>query len=96
MMSFGRLLASCLRQRHLSQRAFAGSAHCVPSYVSRLVRGERAAPDEPVVRLWAELLELKGEDRERFLLAADLSRTPHRVLVYIAHLRAASNTTNYG
>lgn len=81
------VLAERLQAAGLSQRAFAMQVGLSQAYISKVVRGTRAVPYAGVER-WADLLELAGDAREEFLLAADLTRTPKRVIELIERLRA--------
>jgi transcriptional regulator with XRE-family HTH domain len=75
---FARHLADLLRRRGLSQRTFARLAGASPGYLSQVLRGQAAAPDG--IDAWAAALDLAGDERERFLDHAALTRTPERII----------------
>ena len=81
--SFGSMLASRLKDLKWSHREFArkiGSSH---GFIDFIINGRSGGPDEAEVVVWAAVLGIEGEARERFLLAAGWSRTARRVKEYV-------------
>lgn len=83
--SFGEILRAALRKR-LSVRAFAKSAGVSAGYVSRVIAGQRW-PLPHRLRQWADLLEIKGEERLAFILAAQLETAPEELRGHVLALR---------
>jgi transcriptional regulator with XRE-family HTH domain len=67
--SFGALVARFRQRRGLSQGQLAHAALLSRTYVYHLETGQRHAPSVRVVRALMRALELRGEDRRRFLAA---------------------------
>lgn len=81
--AFGPLLAKSLKNSGISQRDFAKRVGVTQPYISLLVAGKRAIPYKGVEE-WPGILGLSPAEAQEFLLAADLTRTPKRVLDWIA------------
>ena len=77
---FGQLLEAHWFRRGLSQQQFCRAINRSPAYVGRVRRGERHPPYEDLDR-WAQILELQGDDLLVFWDAADLCRTPKRIVL---------------
>jgi hypothetical protein len=75
---FGAVLDRHLEASDLSLRAFARLAGVPVSLLSRVKSGERAVPTERITA-WADLLNLRGPDREEFIDAAMWTAVPVRV-----------------
>jgi len=71
---FGQQLKDLLAQRDLTQQAFAEKVGCSFSLVAKVVEGYRRPP--PQLEAWADAFELAGSERESFLEAGYLLRTP--------------------
>lgn len=75
---FGVVLDRHLEARDLSLRAFARQAGVPVSLLSRVKSGERAVPTERI-NAWADLLHLRGDEREEFVDAAMWTAVPARI-----------------
>lgn len=80
--AFGPLLAKSLIKSGISQKNFAMRVGLTQPYISLLVAGKRAIPYKGVEE-WPGILGLSPAEAQEFLLAADLTRTPKRVLDWI-------------
>lgn len=80
---FGGMLGEYIARAELTQKAFAAKVGISQPYLSRLLRGDRAIPYKGVED-WPGILGLTQAEAQEFLLAADLTRTPKRVLDWIA------------
>ena len=87
---FGRHLERLLAARSLSLRGFAARIGMSPGWVSRVKR-LTLAPEH--MEAWADALELRGEERERFLVLAWLTHAPPFVRDYVATLERALAAT---
>lgn len=87
---FGRHLEQLLAARSLSLRAFASRIGMSPGWVSRVKR-LTLAPEH--MEVWADTLELKDDERERFLVLAWLTHAPPFVRDYVATLERALAAT---
>ena len=85
MPSFAGHLQSLLKVRGLSGRAFALLVGANQSYVSKVLRGTRPAPDTDLER-WAHALQLTQREQRRFLLLADLDHVPERLRPLLGYL----------
>lgn len=77
-----------INARGLSLREFARLAKTKQPALSEIKRGVRPVPLARVER-WADVLELAGDDRERFLDLAHLTQTPDRIRLLIAGVEQA-------
>lgn len=66
---FGALVAALRRARGLSQGQLARAARLSRTYVYHLESAQRQSPSVRVARALLRALELRGEDRQRFMLA---------------------------
>lgn len=69
MAGYGEALAAARRAAGLSQRALAEAAGVDASYVNRLERGERQAPDAALTRRFAAALGLDGAGTDALVVA---------------------------
>ena len=81
MTAFTDLFRSLLHQRGLSQRKLAQMAEPSRSIGGSaasisLTLNEKVPPPLHTVPLWADALELEGEERERFFALADIAHLP--------------------
>lgn len=83
--AFGSLLAAHLTACSLGVRAFAREAKVVHSHVQRIMAGKRRPPLD-ALPTWADVLGLTGKDRDRFILAGQLTHCPEAVRAYVAKL----------
>ena len=83
---FGRFLELLLADRSLTLRGFAARIGMSPGWVSRVKR-LTIAPEH--MEVWADALELHGEERERFVVLAWLTHAPPFVREYVATLEQA-------
>jgi hypothetical protein len=83
---FGDLLANHLKRRHLSARAFAKRVRIGTSFLRYVMLGSKPVPEKRI-EPWADVLELAGEERERFVDEAWLSHCPDHVRKLVARLR---------
>jgi transcriptional regulator with XRE-family HTH domain len=83
--SFADMLRRLMEARGLSQHAMAKAVGVSQSYVAQMVRG--AGPfAEGRIEAWADALDLRGRERERFRLLALLTRCPEEVRAHVARL----------
>lgn len=80
--SFAAVLEKHLKRRGWSLREFAREAGVPPSLVSRTMHGERAVPTGRVEE-WADLLDLRGQERGEFIDAAMWTAIPERVRPWV-------------
>lgn len=83
---FSVLLQRLLIDRRLSGRAFCRIIGRSSGFLTDVLKG-RSAPADDVVA-WADALELTGNERTEFLVAAGWVRTPDSVKDYAAALEA--------
>lgn len=83
---FVALFVRALTSRGLSQREFARRVGLSPGSISKAISGMHV-PDWRRGPVWADVLELTGEDRRRFLEALDLANSPPSVQRLVARLR---------
>ncbi len=69
MATFGEVLAATRRAAGVSQRALAQAAGVDASYVNRLERGERQAPEADLVRRFAVALHLDEQGTDALVVA---------------------------
>lgn len=88
---FGDHLTQLLDRRGLTQAAFARRVGKAPGVINFIRVGKRTPPLAQMGR-WAEVLELRGEERARFLELAALAHAPEEVhrLVAQLHRRVAA------
>ena len=85
MTPWGAFVAEVLRRTDCSLRRAAGRLGVAPSELSRAMRGLATFPlkhAEP----FAEVLGLRGSERERFLLLCELNRATPRIQRYVLEL----------
>jgi transcriptional regulator with XRE-family HTH domain len=71
MATFGEQLAAVRHQAGRSQHALAKAAGIDASYVNRLERGERQAPDVPLIRRFAAELGLDASQTDALVVAGN-------------------------
>ena len=71
MATFGEQLAAVRQQAGLSQHALAKASGVDASYVNRLERGERQAPDVPLIRRFATELGLDASQTDALVVAGN-------------------------
>jgi transcriptional regulator with XRE-family HTH domain len=80
---FGQYVEQLLAARSLSLRSFAQRIGMSPGWVSRVKR-LTIAPEH--IEVWADALELRGAERERFIVLAWLTHAPPFIREYVATL----------
>ena len=83
---FGKLLAQHLKRRRLSARGFALQVKVGTSFLRFVMLGERPVPPKRI-EVWADVLGLSGEERERFVEEAWLTHAPEYVRELVERLR---------
>jgi transcriptional regulator with XRE-family HTH domain len=73
--AFGPFLQLALDRKMMSQREFAKRAHSSSASLSQIISGKRTPPLDQIDN-WANILDLKGEDRVSFLELACLEHCP--------------------
>jgi hypothetical protein len=76
----------------MSVRAFARAVNVTPGYISRVVAGERW-PLPWRLRQWADTLGLNGQDRQDFILTAQIESAPEELREHVFDLRRKSART---
>lgn len=84
------MLAALLKERGLSQSAFARKVGLTPSRVSQVVNELELVPKRQAAK-WADVIGLHGEDREHFLVAALVPHCPPEIQRYIEKLRRSTS-----
>lgn len=72
---FGNLLGSLLDQGGMTRVDFAAKAGVSASFVSNLIAGDRTPPPDKIDG-WADILGLRGRERDHFLDLAMLAHLP--------------------
>ncbi|TVR11401.1 MAG: XRE family transcriptional regulator [Planctomycetota bacterium] len=85
--NFGVMLRKTLEDKGLTQTTFAQSVNADQGFVSQVINGRRRPPLGHV-ETWATALDLKGPERDAFLLAAHLDHTPAPVVERLKTLEA--------
>ena len=88
--AFGDLLRVAIERRFDSQKAFAEAVKINAASVSFYVGGTRPPPMDADLERWADVLELAGEDRHRFIDEAHLARADEHVQRLVQKLRATN------
>jgi transcriptional regulator with XRE-family HTH domain len=83
-MDFASLLKRLLDERDLGVREFARKIRISAGFISDVLHGKQRPSEK--LELWADALELTGEERSRFLLAGALARSPKIVRDHVANL----------
>jgi transcriptional regulator with XRE-family HTH domain len=76
--TFGTYLTTILAEKGWSLREFARQSGAHQAALSLMNNGKRPVPLARV-EAWADLLELTGRNRERFIDLAELSHAPERL-----------------
>ena len=84
-MPFPDLLRHLLKERGLSVREFSRRTKRSAGFISDVLHGINGPSDE-FVEGWADVLDLYGDERERFLLAGALVRCPKRIRTLLVKL----------
>jgi transcriptional regulator with XRE-family HTH domain len=71
MATFGEQLAAARQRAGISQHALAKAAGVDASYVNRLERGERQAPEVPLIRRFAAVLGLNATQTDALVVAGN-------------------------
>lgn len=80
--AFGLEVKRRLKANKLSQRAFAAAIKMSQANLNKVLNGTHGAPPPPTgvtLQLWAGLLNLTGDDRQRFMDLAALAHIPPEV-----------------
>lgn len=88
---FDQLLRNLLLEAKMSQREFARRVNRDSGYLNRVAMGRRGPPDRGL-ETWADRLQLTGQKRDQFLLAAAIARSPKAVQSYIRRLEASEGS----
>lgn len=86
---FGEIMSIAVERRGESLRAFAERAGAYVQHLSAIIHGDRKPPLEHVGK-WADALGLRGAERERFVLLAELEHAPEGVRRYVEKLERAA------
>lgn len=93
---FSTYLHNALHAKKLTLRDFAAMTGTGISTISQSADGSRPGPRSPkILAAWADALELHGNDRARFFLLADLSRSPPNVQEIVDVDRVMENQESY-
>jgi transcriptional regulator with XRE-family HTH domain len=82
---FAQLVQSYLTKRELSGKAFAKLVEVDNTYLSRFLSGLRYPPED--LTPWADVLGLKGEERQHFLELGYLTRTHPFIVELVEYQR---------
>lgn len=85
MVSFSQLLRDYLTERGWTQKQFAKRVGVNPGTISAILLGKRK-PWFGRAMKWADVLELKGAEREAFLDSFALAASPSRMATVVARL----------
>jgi HTH-type transcriptional regulator, competence development regulator len=97
--TFGTLLQKLRQEKGLSQRQLANQVDVIPTYMSKIERGEFPPPSEKVIKKIASILDY---DVDEFLAVADkvdselLSIIKSSPKIYAAMLRTRKKDNNSG
>ncbi|MBL3677528.1 MAG: helix-turn-helix transcriptional regulator [Alphaproteobacteria bacterium] len=97
--TFGNLLQKLRQDKGLSQRQLANQVDVIPTYMSKIERGEFPPPSEKVIKKIASILDY---DVDEFLAVADkvdselLSIIKSSPKIYAAMLRTRKKDNNGG
>jgi hypothetical protein len=83
--AFPDFLCRLLADRNMSVRAAARKIGLDHAYLVRVLKGTLSLPAKHVAKT-ADVLGLGGKERDDFVLAADIMRSPERVRKYIREL----------
>ena len=85
MEAFGEMLKRAMVEKSLTQRAFAEAVGISQSYVAQMLRGVGPFAADRIDG-WADVLGLKGRERERFRILALLTHCPEEIREHVARL----------
>jgi len=83
--AFSLLVQSYLSKKGLSGSTFAKLVDADQTYMSRCLSARRYPPED--LEPWADVLDLKGEERERFLEEGYLTRTHPYIVSFVERQR---------
>ncbi len=86
---FGRMLYHSISEAGMTASKFSRKAKTTSGFLSGIYQGKKK-PTLKALDKWCRILGLEGNQREEFVLLADLEHTPERVLL---RLCAASEFT---
>jgi transcriptional regulator with XRE-family HTH domain len=93
-MDFPGLLKRQLKERGLTQKAFATQTGRAEGFISDVLHGRNGPSDD--LKSWAAVLKLEGEAKTEFLLAGALARSPKLVRDHVARLERQVKATQSG
>ena len=84
--AFGECLAQCLAKNGISSNAFAKRVGVQATFLTKIMTGVSPVP-QARIDAWADALDLRGKDRERFLDHAWLTHCPPYIGELVERLR---------
>lgn len=93
-MDFADYLRGLLADQKLSMREFSRRTGRSVAFIHNVLHRKNGPPDD--LAPWAEVLDLQGAEREAFVLAGALARSPKLVRIYVADLERRLANVGHG